>query len=126
WSLPGDLWLGLGPKITYVGVQQEGDDRTYIVAEKLVKDVFKDRTYTVTGKIDAKKLIGKKYQPLFDYYVDTVMPSTAKAKKPKTFGDAAFTIIFHPEVSEGEGTGIVHFANSNAEDGFLIAKELGV
>ncbi len=125
WSFPGDVWLGLGPKIKYVGVKQEGDDKIYIVAEKLVEEVFKDRAHTVTGPVDAKKLIGKKYQPLFDYYVDVPMPSTLK-KKPKTFGEAAFTIIFHPEVSEEEGTGIVHFANTNAEDGYLIAKELGV
>ncbi|MBI5155949.1 class I tRNA ligase family protein [Candidatus Peregrinibacteria bacterium] len=126
WSLPGDLWLGLGPEIEYVSVQQEGDDRTYIVAKKLAATVFKDRAHTVTGTIDAKKFVGKKYVPPFDYFIDTVMPSTVGTKKPKTFGDAAFTIIFHPEVSEDEGTGIVHFANTNSEDGFLIAKELGV
>ena len=126
WSLPGDLWLGLGPKIEYVSVQQEGDDRTYIVAKKLAAAVFKDRVHTVTGTIDAKKFVGKKYVPPFDYYIGTVTPSTVGTKKPKTFGDEAFTIIFHPEVSEEEGTGIVHFTNTNSEDGFLIAKELGV
>ncbi len=126
WSLPGDLWLGLGPNIHYVRVKQEGDDHTYIVAKKLVEEIFKGKNYEVMGDIDAHTLIGKKYLPLFDYFVKTPMRLTLKAGKPRTFGETAFDIIFHPEVSEEEGTGIVHFANTNAEDGFLIAKERGV
>jgi isoleucyl-tRNA synthetase len=126
WSLPGDLWLGFGPEISYVKVQKKGDPKHYIVAKKLVEAVFKDLEHTVIGPFDPKTIVGQKYVPLFDYYVDTVMPSTASEKKPKTFGSAAFTIILHPEVSEDEGTGIVHFANTNAEDGVLISKEQGV
>ena len=126
WSLPGDLWLGFGAEIEYAKVKLEGDDKTYIVAKKLVEDVFKGKEHEVVGSIDPHSLVGKKYVPLFDYYVDTVMPSTIESGNPKTFGEAAFYCIIHPEVAEEEGTGIVHFANSNAEDGFLIAKDEGV
>lgn len=126
WSLPGDLWLGLGARIPYVRVRRKDDDRTYILAEKRVSEVFKDYAHEILGPIDVQDLVGKKYLPLFDYYVDTVMPSTAHSPKPVKFGEKCFTIILHPEVAENEGTGIVHFANTNAEDGFLISKDLGV
>jgi isoleucyl-tRNA synthetase len=126
WSLPGDLWLGFGADIPYVKVKQEGDDHTYIVSEKLAPVVFKGREHEIVGSITAKELDGKKYIPLFDYCVDMVMPSTVNTKKPETFGEKCFHCIIHPEVAEEEGTGIVHFANANAEDGFKISKDLGV
>ncbi len=124
WSLPGDLWLGFGADIKYVRVKQKGDDHEYVVSEKLAPVVFKNREYEIVGSATAKEFEGKKYVPLFDYYVDTPMPSTVNSGKPKTFGEHCFYCITHPEVAEEEGTGIVHFANTNAEDGFLIAKNL--
>lgn len=127
WSLPGNLWLLVGPDIPYVKVQEKGSETVYILAEKLVPEVFKKREHTIVGTISAKELVGKKYKPLFPYYKDTVIPSTEKTK-PQTYGQRCFQILMdeHGEVTDADGTGIVHITNSHGEDGFNISKKLGI
>lgn len=127
WSLPGNLWLLVGPDIPYVKVKEKGKKTTYIVAEKLVPEIFKEKEHEIVESITAKELVGKKYEPLFPYYKDKVIPSTEK-KKPETYGERCFVILMdeHDEVTDTEGTGIVHITNSHGEDGFEIAKKLGV
>ncbi|MDD5054737.1 MAG: class I tRNA ligase family protein [Candidatus Peribacteraceae bacterium] len=124
WSLPGNIWLAMKDEIHYVKVKE--GDTTYIVAKKLVEKIFKKRTYEITGDIKASELVGKKYVPLFNYFVDKVLPSSAAEGKPVTYGEKAFNILLHPEVSEDEGTGIVHMTTSYGEDGFELAKKLKV
>ena len=114
WSLPGNLWLAVGPQITYVKVQE--GSTTYILAEKLTESVFADRSYRVVGKVKPEELLRKRYQPLFPYFVN------AEARKGKTYGEVAFTVVMEEEVSEEEGTGIVHLTSSHGEDGFRIAQ----
>lgn len=78
WSLPGNLWLLVGPDIPYAKVKEKGKKTTYILAEKLVPSVFKDVEHEIIGSISAKELVGKNYVPLFPYYEHTVIPSTEK------------------------------------------------
>ncbi|OGJ62383.1 hypothetical protein A3A67_04350 [Candidatus Peribacteria bacterium RIFCSPLOWO2_01_FULL_51_18] len=124
WSLPGNIWLAMREDIKYVKVKE--GDVTYILAEKRVESVFKKRKYKFVGEIKAKDLDGKKYQPLFPYFVNKVMPSTLAAGKPVTYGEKVFSVLLHPEVSEEEGTGIVHLTTSYGEDGFELAKKMKV
>lgn len=128
WSLPGNLWLLVGPDIPYVKVQEKGKKTVYIVAEKLVKEVFKGKEHEVIGSITAKELVGKKYVPLFTSYVDKIIPSTEKTNKPQTYGQRCFEILMdeNSEVTDTDGTGIVHITNSHGEDGFEISKKLGI
>lgn len=121
WSLPGNMWLAVGPKIAYAKVESEG--KTYILAANLVEKVFGKKEHTVTGAVKAKDLLGKRYVPLFPYFVDTVIPSTAKSKKPQTYGDRVFKVVINDavEVSDAEGTGIVHLTSSTGEDSNAVA-----
>ncbi len=116
WSLPGNMWLAIGPKITYAKVKSEG--KTYVLAEKLVEKVFGKKEHEIIGAISAKELVGKHYTPLFPYFVDTVIPSTQKSKKPQTYGQRVFKVIVNAAVavSDEEGTGIVHLTSSTGED----------
>ena len=120
WSLPGNMWLAVGPKIAYVKVESEG--KTYILAENLVEKVFGKKEHTVTGNVKAKDLVGKKYVPLFPYFVDTVIPSTLK-KKPQTYGERVYKVVSNDAVavSDAEGTGIVHLTSSTGEDSNAVA-----
>lgn len=128
WSLPGNLWLLVGPDIHYVKVRRSDDDRTYILAEKLVESVFKKEEVEVIGAVKAKELEGLRYEPLFPYFVESVMPSSQAANKPVTYGDKCFKVLIDEmgEVSDEDGTGIVHITNSHGEDGFMIAQKQGV
>ena len=126
WSLPGNFWLAISRDVTYAKVRE--GDKTYVLAEKLVEKVFKGKEYEIVGTVDAAELKGKKYQPLFPYFVDTVMPSTANEKHPQTFGDKVFKVVINDavEVSAEEGTGIVHLTSATGEDSQKVAESEGV
>ncbi len=124
WSLPGNIWLAMREDIVYAKVKE--GNTTYILARKLVEKVFKNRKYKIVGEIKASELNGKKYVPLFPYYVHKVMPSTLASGHPVTYCEKVFSVLLHPEVSEDEGTGIVHLTTSYGEDGFELAKKLKV
>jgi len=113
WTLPGNLFLAVGPKVIYAKVKVEGDNMTYIVAEALVESVFKNREYEVVGTLKAKDLIGKKYEPLFPYFTEE-------------FGDKAFRIVEGDFVTTEDGTGVVHIATGFGDDDYEIGKREGV
>jgi isoleucyl-tRNA synthetase/bisphosphoglycerate-dependent phosphoglycerate mutase len=128
WSLPGNLWLLVSPTIEYSQVKLNDSPTVYICAKKLIEPLFKGKEYTVLDDINADQLVGKRYVPLFSYFIDTIIPSSVKSGSAFTYGQKCFTILLddHDEVTDTEGTGIVHLTNSHGEDGYRIAKQLGV
>ncbi len=109
WTLPGNLFLAVGPKIPYVKVEFDGAQ--YILAESRVDHVFKNKEHTITGKVKAKDLVGKSYEPLFPYFV---------TKYPD-----AFRIVEGDFVTTEDGTGVVHIAPGFGEDDFQVGKREG-
>ena len=109
WTLPGNLFLAVGPKIHYSKVEFEGNH--YILAESAVEKMFKGKEYKVKGNMAANKLAGKHFKPLFPYFIDTY-------KKQKN----AFRIVTADFVATDEGTGIVHIAPGFGEDDYQIGK----
>lgn len=101
WTLPGNLMLALGKKVEYVKVKSESN--FYILAKDRVEHIFKDKEHVVVSEVGSESLIGKSYQPLFNFYAH---------KKP----EGVFRIIFADHVNTQEGTGIVHLAPYGAED----------
>ncbi len=95
WTLPGNVALAINPNIKYVKVEKEGVN--YYVAENLAEKVFKEN-YKVLETILGENLVGKKYRPVFDYYI----------KAGQIYG-ADF-------VTTEDGTGIVHIAPGFGED----------
>ncbi len=111
WTLPGNLFLAVGADISYVKVRER--DMTFVVAEKLVENVFQGRTYEVLGKVSAKELVGKKYQPLFSYFTSE-------------YKEKAFRVILGDFVTTEDGTGIVHIATGFGQDDYEVGKREGV
>ncbi len=126
WSLPGNTWLAIGKHIDYAKVRM--GDLTYILAAKLVAKVFQDKEYEVVGAIAPQEIVEKRYEPLFPYFVDTVIPRTAKTLKPETYGERVFKVVMDDavEVSDEEGTGIVHVTSCLGEDSFTVAQHQNV
>jgi len=122
WSLPGNFWLAVGPGIAYAKVKEKGTDTTFVLSQKLVDKVFKGKEFEIVGTVTAEELAGKHYTPLFPYFVDTVLPSTA-AKNPQTYGQRVFKVVINEAVavSEDEGTGIVHLTSATGEDSQAVA-----
>lgn len=112
WTLPGNVALAVGEDIPYIKVSFEG--AYYIVAVPLLGEVFKDKEYKEVERLSADDLVGKKYEPLFDYF---------SADESLENRENAFTIIAADFVTTDTGTGIVHIAPGFGEDDFNAGKK---
>uniref|UniRef100_A0A0D3DFD9 isoleucine--tRNA ligase n=1 Tax=Brassica oleracea var. oleracea TaxID=109376 RepID=A0A0D3DFD9_BRAOL len=91
WTLPCNLALCVNPEFVYLKVRNKHNGRVYVVAEPRLSalpsfanaaaDTKKAKggdsaaadSYQVLEKFDGASLVGKKYEPLFDYFSDFSM-----------------------------------------------------
>jgi len=111
WTLPGNVALAMGKDLNYVKVKFE--DNFYIVVKNNLENIFEGKTYEIVGEVEAKDFEGKKYKPLFDYYLN-------KDLKNK---ENLYTIQLADFVTDGDGTGIVHIAPAFGEDDMNLGLE---
>lgn len=108
WTLPSNLALCINPKAKYCRVLDKGNNKEYIIAQACIKNVFDDPIhYSVLQIYDAKKIIGTKYDPPFNYF--------------NRFSDYSFTIIaddFVKTDDDKNGTGVVHMAPAFGQEDF--------
>jgi isoleucyl-tRNA synthetase len=109
WTLPSNLALAVGKDLDYSIVSQDG--RKFVIASSLLSSYKKELTGEVIGEIKGSALIGKKYQPLFDYFKD----------HPK-----AFQVIGADFVTTEDGTGLVHLAPGFGEEDQKACQEIGL
>ena len=115
WTLVPNTNLVVGAEIDYA-VMEHTDGHRYLLAATLVDRYARElegahRVDTVRGS----ELVGRRYQPAFDYLVDRL------ADVP-----AAFTVLEGDFVSTDEGTGIVQVAAGHGEDDFAVTTAVGV
>ncbi len=106
WTLPSNLGIAVNPKLDYVYVNSEGF--VYVLVKDLVEKYFENSKIIKT--IKGKELVGKTYEPLFDYFKDLEK-------------QGAFKIIAGDFVTTEEGTGIVHMAPAFGEIDYDACKE---
>lgn len=120
WTLPGNAALAINPKIKYVKVKVAGE--YLILAEKRLKvlDSYEEMT-----DADVKDLEGKKYLPLFDFFLKDQI--TGKKEKyllhKEDIDKEAYRILLADFVSTEEGTGIVHIAPAFGEDDMALGEK---
>jgi len=110
WTLIGNVALAVGKNIDYVKIERKdetGKITKFILAKDKLKEIFKEQEYKIIEEFKGKKLVGKKYKPLFDYYIHD------KSIENKENG---WKIVLADFVSTDEGTGIVHIAPAFGED----------
>lgn len=113
WTLPSNLALCVNPEFVYAQVKEAATGAQYILAEALLTQLYKEESqYTVVKKFKGSELVGKKYKPLFNYFVD---------KFPN-----AFRVLGDAYVTSDSGTGIVHQAPAFGEDDFRVCVREGV
>ena len=111
WTLPGNSAAAVNAQATYAKVRT--DEGFVVVAKDLVKKIFGEDV-KIFSEMVGKELVGKKYQPPFDYFKEAL-------HKHKTH---AWKVYAAPYVTLEDGTGIVHLAPSfGAEDLELAQKE---
>ncbi|MBP7740791.1 isoleucine--tRNA ligase [Candidatus Woesebacteria bacterium] len=119
WTLPGNVGLAVNKNAEYVQVEYSditGDSKNNAqketiellwVAKDLVEKVFKNKEYKIVKTVKGADLVGKHYEPLFDY---------VKSDKPN-----GWSVLEADFVSLEDGTGIVHTAAIFGEDDYALA-----
>ena len=108
WTLPGNTALAINPKIDYVKVQVA--DENFILAKSRIA-VLKTE-YTLIEEIKGEVLIGKSYEPVFNYYKND------KKLKNTENGWKVYGADF---VTTEDGTGIVHIAPAFGADDYELS-----
>jgi isoleucyl-tRNA synthetase len=115
WTLVSNLALMVSPLIEYVEILDHASKRHYVLASALLSANYKDSSdYTVIRVFPGLELEGKRYVPLFDYFID-------HGKQ-----QGAFRIILEDSVSIEEGTGIVQTAPAFGEVDFYACAKVGI
>ena len=108
WTLPGNVALAVHPELEYVEVEKDGE----------IFILLKSKADVIDGEIKkafkGKELKDIKYQGIFDELENV----------KQSLGDYEHKIIFWDEVSEEEGTGIVHIAPGCGQEDYQLSKEL--
>ena len=105
WTLPGNVALAVHPEVTYVVVEQEGEQ--LILARALTEEALQGE-YRVVRTLKGKELVGTHYQPLY-----TFLPVDKKA----------YYVVAGDFVTTKEGTGVVHMAPAFGAEDLEMAKE---
>lgn len=112
WTLIGNVALVVGSEIEYLKVKS--DDKIYIVAKERLADIFKDKDQEILASLKGSDLVGKAYQPVFNYYAND---ETLENR------DNGWKIYAADFVTTEEGTGVVHIAPAFGEDDMRLGKE---
>ena len=111
WTLPGNMAAAVNPDILYTKIKTAGG--IFILARERLQEIFAGETHEVLEEFKGDKLLGKKYKPPFDYYLD-------KDFKNK---ENAWKIYGADYVTTEDGTGIVHLAPAFGEEDLLLAQK---
>ena len=112
WTLPSNLMLIVGPDIEYAVV--EHDDGYVVLAAATLEAYGAELGQSrVVGTVAGAELVGRRYQPLFDYFASLD-------------ADGAFQVVGADFVDTAEGTGVVHAAPGFGEEDQQTAELHGV
>ncbi|MGQ9533815.1 MAG: isoleucine--tRNA ligase [bacterium] len=108
WTLTSNTGVAVHPNFTYVKVRNNGS--IYYLAKNLVR-VLKG-SYEILEELPGKELLNLLYEGPFDYL-------------PAQKG-VIHKVIPWEEISESEGTGLVHIAPGCGKEDFALGKEYGL
>jgi isoleucyl-tRNA synthetase len=114
WTLPSNMLLAVHPDINYVLIRLHGEEtKHFILAEALVSKVI-EGGYDILKTVKGSELVGKTYEPIFDYAKDSVS------------ADQAWRVVSAGFVTIEDGTGIVHIAPAFGADDYEVGQRENV
>jgi isoleucyl-tRNA synthetase len=116
WTLPSNMFLAVGPDITYATIRDKSQKEYYIIAQDLLHSYYKlPEEYVIINTNKGEDLVGLSYIPLRDFY------ATSKniAEQYKT---QVHKVLPGGFVTTDSGTGIVHIAPAFGQDDFDVVK----
>ena len=127
WTLPSNIALCVHPTMEYVKIFDKKAAQRYILAKSRIVQLFPimnnkkkwkpemaDDLFSIEATYQGKELVGKKYQPIFDYFA-----STEGSEK-------FFRVLSDNYVTDDAGTGIVHQAPAFGEDDYRVCLFHGI
>jgi isoleucyl-tRNA synthetase len=125
WTLPGNVALAVGPKVTYVVIEKENEGAEgrvrFVLAKELVEKIFEGSTYETVAELTGEDLVGTTYEPLYDFLGEVA----DEANKTKLV-EKAYQVYGADFVTTEDGTGIVHTAVMYGADDFTLGNEIGL
>lgn len=134
WTLPGNVALAINKDVIYckiknVKIKNQNDnlklknngEDILIIAKARLQSVFKDYDYEIEEEFKGEELIGKSYEPVFDYYQN--QGSTLGSEKGRTLKNRenAWKVYAADFVTTTDGTGIVHIAPAFGENDYQLS-----
>ncbi len=116
WTLPSNQFAAVHPELSYATVEDPETGHRLIVAEGLVETLAEKikRPLVVQATSLGQELIGRAYQPPFDFY--SRAQGTAKGRrKDGTQQRLAWRVVAGDFVTLDSGTGVVHQAPAFGE-----------
>ncbi|HEY7273493.1 MAG TPA: isoleucine--tRNA ligase [Actinoplanes sp.] len=112
WTLPSNLALAVGPDIEYAVLERDG--QRYLLGAARLPAYEKDlEGFERVGTVYGRDLVGRRYEPLFDFLVDQGGPN-------------AFQVLGGDFVTTEDGTGVVHMAPAFGEDDQIACNAAGI
>lgn len=126
WTLPSNIALCVHPTMEYVRILDKKADRRYVLAKSRLSQLFPamnkkkwkpkmaDELFAIEATFPGKDLVGKRYEPAFDYFASG------------EGSDQYFRVLSDTYVTDDAGTGIVHQAPAFGEDDYRVCLSHGV
>ena len=113
WTVPSNLAVCVGDDIEYsLVVDEESGKQIYLATERL--DQYQgDSEFRVVKTLLGKDLVGRRYEPVFDYFADKA-------------DEGAFVVISGDYVTTDSGTGLVHQAPAFGEEDYKAFQAAGL
>ncbi len=107
WTIISNMALAINPDLGYVKIklQQNESDEYFIMAKKCLGETI-DEEYEITEEFTGKELIGRRYEPVFEYARNHFQTASA------------WKVIAADYVTTDEGTGVVHTAPAFGADDY--------
>ncbi|GAA97385.1 uncharacterized protein L969DRAFT_94442 [Mixia osmundae IAM 14324] len=116
WTLPSNVALCVHPDLTYIKIHDTEKDQTFVLCDQLLTTLYKDpkkAKFTKLGVYKGSEMVGWRYEPIFDYFVDK-------------FRDRGFKVVADTYVTATSGTGIVHQAPAFGDEDHRIGIREGI
>ena len=113
WTVPSNLAVCVGDEIEYsLIVDEESGKQIYLATERL-EHYQGDTEFRVVKTLLGKELVGRCYEPVFDYFADKA-------------DEGAFVVISGDYVTTDSGTGLVHQAPAFGEEDYKAFQAAGL
>ena len=119
WTVPADVALAVHPNIYYV--QAKLGDKVYILAEDRAEAVL-GKKYTIQNKFIGADLVGQAYDMPYANFPAQKSSIVSGAKSEEDVAPAPHIIVEWTEVSDEDGTGIVHIAPGCGPEDYALGK----